>query len=224
MLRPPFADVRELSAAQFVEEVLVRKLHVGDVFCGENYRFGKGASGTVEDLKRLCEPWGIGVHTFPLVELGGEPVSSTRIRQCVVTGDMPMARALLGRNFTINFEVVPGRKLGRTLDSPTINQPIPEWFVTPRFGVYASLATVDGKRHPSVSNVGRKPTVGSDYTLSETYIQGYQGDLYGQHVPVEFLEFIRPEVKFGSVEELKAQIQRDSGAAEKICQRYRKED
>jgi riboflavin kinase/FMN adenylyltransferase len=220
MLRPPFADVRELSAKQFIEEILVWKLYAGDVFCGENYRFGKGASGTVEELKRLCEPFGITVHTFPLVTVDGEPVSSTRIRACIASGDMQTAAKLLGRSFAIDFEVIPGRKLGRTLDSPTINQPLPPWFVTPRFGVYASLATVGGKSYPSVSNVGLKPTVGSDHPLSETYIQGFDGDLYGQRVPVEFLEFIRPEVKFGSIDELKAQIHKDSVVAREICLRY----
>lgn len=213
MLCPPFEEFRGMEPRKYVKAILHDTLRAAWVYCGENYHFGKEAAGNVADLRALCAGFGIRVETVPLVYLDGEPVSSTRIRSRIAEGDMPMAAKLLGRPFAIDFEVIRGSRLGRTLDSPTINQPIPPWFAAPRFGVYATMTTVDGARRVSVTNVGYKPTVGSEQLLSETYIQGYDGDLYGRKILVEFLEFIRPERRFGSVRELREQIHRDSEAA-----------
>lgn len=220
LLSPPFEEFRGLTPAEFVEVILRGRLGATHVFCGENFHFGKNAAGNVAVLTQLGGRLGIEVHTLPLVTADGAVVSSTRIRECVAAGDMPVAARLLGRPFAIDFEVIHGRRLGRTLNSPTINQPLPPWFAVPRYGVYASLATVDGVRHASVTNVGVKPTVGSDAPLAETYIHDFDGDLYGRRILVEFLEFIRPERKFASVEELRGQIHRDSAAADEIARRY----
>lgn len=219
ILCPSFDEFREQTPEAFVRDVLHGVLHAGYVFCGENYRFGKDADGSVADLYRLGARFGIEVFTLPLLDLEGAPVSTTRIRNCIVSGDMPQAMRLLGRPFAIDFEVIHGRRLGRTINSPTINQAVPDWFVSPRYGVYATVATVQGRRCPAVTNVGRKPTVGSDRLLAETCILGYDGDLYGQQIPVEFYQFIRPEQKFASVEELRAQIRRDAATAKEIANR-----
>jgi riboflavin kinase/FMN adenylyltransferase len=130
---------------------------------------------------------------------------------------MERANLLLGRRFAIDFTVVQGRQLGRTLGAPTINQPFPDGFIVPKYGVYASLATVHGREHVAVTNVGVKPTVGSDCVLAETYIHGFSGDLYGESVRVSFLRFLRPERKFDSIDALKAQILRDSETASHVA-------
>lgn len=212
-----FDEFRELSPEQFVREILAEKLQTKFVACGSNFRFGKQASASATDLRELAKPYGIEVFIAPLVEVGGTPVSTTRIRGRIVAGDIPAANGLLGRRFAIDFEVVHGRQLGRTIDSPTINQPLPPYFVVPRFGVYATVATVEGERYAAVTNVGVKPTVGSDTILAETYILGYSGDLYGQHILVEFLEFIRGEERYASVQELREHIQQDCAVAKAIA-------
>lgn len=216
-LCPSFDEFRGFSPQQYVEKVLHGILHARYLFCGDNYHFGKNAAGTVDDLRALCKPFGIEVISQPLVDIDGAPVSSTRIRSAIENGDMELASHLLGRPFMLDFEVIHGRQIGRTIQHPTINQALPDWFVHPRFGVYASITTVDGVRYPSVTNIGIKPTVGSDYPLAETCLIGYSGDLYGRVVPVEMYHFIRPEKKFDSIDALRQQIQQDSEASFEIA-------
>ncbi len=209
MVCPDFEMFRGLTPEQFVEQVLCQRMRAKAVYCGYNFHFGRNASGSTDDLKRLGQTYGIEVHVVERLERGGEPVSSSRIREEVKSGNMPKARELLGRPFTIDFTVVRGRQLGRTLESPTINQLIPDYFILPKFGVYASTAWVDGAWKPGITNIGIKPTVGSQAPLAETYIFDYDGDLYGQDIPVRLYEFIRPEKKFDSIDALKTGILRD---------------
>ena len=123
---------------------------------------------------------------------------------------------LLGRPFSYCLQVVHGRHLGTTLGTPTLNQWMPGGLIVPRFGVYASRAMVDGKWYPGVTNVGVKPTVGSEAVVSETWLPHFSGDLYGRSILVELLRFIRPEQKFAGLEELKQAIFRDGATAEQI--------
>lgn len=115
---------------------------------------------------------------------------------------------MLGHKFGYCLEVVHGRQLGRTIGIPTINQAFPENFCLPKFGVYASLVTIDGKEYRGVTNIGVKPTVGSDKPVSETWILNYSGNLYGKKVDIRLLDFVRAEQKFASISELKNQILR----------------
>lgn len=207
---PEFTQIREMDPRQFVDEVLVGRLRAGMVSCGGNFHFGKGAAGNSEHLRALCAEKGIEVRIAPLVEVEGVTVSASRIRQLIEAGLIRQAKAMLGRRFSIDFAVEEGRKLGRTLDYPTINQSFPMDFVRPRFGVYASIVRLDGIRYAGVTNIGVKPTVGSDRLLAETYIRDYYGDLYGQCITVELVEFLRPERKFDSIEALRIQIQEDA--------------
>jgi riboflavin kinase/FMN adenylyltransferase len=208
VFEPPFEDIRGVSPESFAKDILAARLDAAHVFCGESFRFGRGASASAQDLPGLL-PKSCKAHIIKTVEIDGLPVSTTRIRGLVEAGDVKAAAKLLGRSFFFDFPVTEGNRIGRTLDWPTINQRLPSNFVLPRFGVYASAATVDGVRRRSITNIGVKPTVGGKDALAETYIEGYSGDLYNQMVPVELLAFMRPEEKFESLAALKEQIGRD---------------
>jgi riboflavin kinase/FMN adenylyltransferase len=213
LIQADFDRLRDMSPEAFVEQVLHKALDARRVCCGFNYRFGKDGEGDAAALARLCGQYGIEVITVPAVEVDGRPVSASRIRRLIEEGEVQQAARLLGRPFTLDFTVVGGQKLGRLLGTPTINQPLPEHFVRPRFGVYASSVEVEGRVTHGVTNVGIRPTVGADGPLAETWIADFQGDLYGKSVPVSLVKFLRPEQKFTSVEELQKQILRDEQAA-----------
>lgn len=217
---PRFEEVRSLSPRDFVEKLLHGVMRAKRVSCGFNFHFGQGGKAGCEELKALCAEYGIDVMVVPALELDGEPVSSTRIRRALTVGDAEEAARLLGRFYAIDFPVVQGRHLGRKLGAPTINQPFPPEFLCPRHGVYASVVTVDGKTYPGVTNVGVRPTVGSDGVLAETMIDGYSGNLYGCRVPVELVCFLRSEEKFDSLDELKQAILRDAEIARGLVKPY----
>lgn len=213
-----FEQIRDMEPEDFVE-ALYRVCRVRALSCGFNFRFGKNGRGDAGLLKELCREKGMELSVTPPVSVAGETVSSTRIRACLEQGDVQQAGQLLGRPFGYDFEVTHGRQLGRTWGTPTINQPFPAGYVLPRFGVYASLVEVEGQKYYGVTNIGVKPTVGSDCALSETWIPEFSGDLYGKKVPVELLDFIRPERKFDSLEQLKNEILENGGLARKIAER-----
>lgn len=214
----PFDRIRDMEPEDFVE-ALYRVCRVRALSCGFNFRFGKKGRGDAGLLKELCREKGMELSVTPPVSVAGETVSSTRIRACLEQGDVQQAGQLLGRPFGYDFEVTHGRQLGRTWGTPTINQPFPAGYVLPRFGVYASLVEVEGQKYYGVTNIGVKPTVGSDCALSETWIPEFSGDLYGKKVPVELLDFIRPERKFDSLDQLKNEILENGVLARKIAER-----
>lgn len=214
----PFDRIRDMEPEDFVE-ALYRVCRIRALSCGFNFRFGKNGRGDAGLLKELCREKGMELSVTPPVSIAGETVSSTRIRACLEQGDVQQAGQLLGRPFGYDFEVTHGRQLGRTWGTPTINQPFPAGYVLPRFGVYASLVEVEGQKYYGVTNIGVKPTVGSDCALSETWIPEFSGDLYGKKVPVELLDFIRPERKFDSLDQLKNEILENGVLARKIAER-----
>lgn len=214
-----FSDIKDMEAEEFVEEVLFGRCHAKMLSCGEDFRFGRGRRGNVSLLRNLCEKQGAKLTVVPPVKEDGEKISSTRIRAAVEKGDIPLANRLLGREFGYTLEVIHGNHLGTGLGFPTLNQAMPDFLSLPPFGVYASLAVIDGKEYAGVTNIGVKPTVGSDRVLSETWLPEFSGDLYGRRVHLSLLEFIRPEKKFGSLEELRAEIEKNGKQAGEIVKR-----
>ena len=210
LILPSFDSVKDYTPGEFFHDILMKKLDARLLVCGENYRFGQFAAGDVDMLRTLCAGQGIGCIVVPSVMYGGEMISSSRIRAALSQGDVASAAKLLGRQFSYCLEVVHGRKLGRQLGTPTINQNFPDDFLIPSYGVYASVTEVDGIRYPSVTNIGVKPTVGSNKPLSETWIIGCNEDLYGQYVRVSLISYMRKECKFSSIEILKQAIHEDS--------------
>lgn len=217
--RVDFESLRHMEARRFVEEVLFEKCRAGRLCCGEDFRFGKGAAGDVALLSDLCGKAGVALRVVPPVREGGEKVSSTLIRAAIAKGDIPAANRLLGRPFGFSLPVIHGNHIGHSLGTPTINQAIPEGFVQPRFGVYAAWCRAEGQTYYGVTNIGVKPTVGSDAVLAETWMPGFSGDLYGKHVRLFLLDFLRPEQKFPSLDALKEEIKRNARQAEEITRR-----
>lgn len=215
-LQADFDAYRELSPEDFVHLVLVNQLHAARVCCGTNFRFGRGGTGDVTLLKTLCKKHGIEVVAAD--ELCDEhgPLSSDRIRRLIEAGDMLTASRLLGHSFALEFPIVHGHQLGRTIGSPTANQVLPPHFVHPRAGVYASTVVIDGKTYYGVSNVGVHPTVGAEIPTCETWIEEFNGDIYGRTLSVVLTHFIRDEQHFPSLEALKAQIRTDRDTARQL--------
>lgn len=221
VLCPDFSEFHAMEPEAFVDEVLVRRLNANAACCGEDFRFGKKAAGDVGQLAALCQARGIRLDVVPPVTFEGERVSSTRIRSLLGEGRVADANRMLGRAFGYDFTVVRGKQLGRKLDSPTINQRLPDGFVPLRHGVYASVSFAGGAWHPSVTNIGLRPTVEDTTAVnSETYICGFSGDLYGASVEVRLLAFLRPEQRFPSVEALRARIHADAEASVPIAEEY----
>ena len=210
VVRLDFSAVMHMSPETFFEEILLGQLHVKGVCCGFNYSFGDGGKGTPELMERLCRENGVVFSEAPPTLLDGEPVSSTRIRNALRVGNLELANRCLGRPFRYRQTVVDGDKRGRTWGIPTINQPYPEGLVIPKFGVYASLCIVDGKRYRGATNIGVRPTVKEhDIVSSETNLIDFDGYLYGKEVDVCLMKFLRPEQKFDTVEALEEQIRSD---------------
>ena len=204
---PEFGKCKELSPEDFVKEILVKKLNAGAVVCGYDFRFGKGAQGDCKALKDFGKKYGFETVVVEPMRCEGEIVSSTFIRELVREGKIAKANKLMGGRFPMELEVVHGQAVGRTWNFPTINQIIPENQVKPKFGVYCSRVLMDGRWYDGVTNIGIKPTVEvKTGPLAETFIMGYEGDLYGRILRLELFEFIRAEKKFASLEELKAEI------------------
>ena len=216
----PFDEVRDMSCEAFVSDVLVGMLNVTCAFCGFNFRFGKMGAGNGETLASLMESHGRSAAIMPPVNLGGEPVSSTRIRAALAEGDMALANSLLGRNFGFVSEVLHGKALGATLGFPTANQRIAHGAAAPRRGVYASLCIIDGKKYPAVSNIGVRPSTDSHGEANcETNIIGFSGNLYGREITVYPLAFIRPERRFSDPAELTAEVMGNRAQAEEMLKK-----
>ena len=205
-----FDDIKNLSPEDFIKNILVEKYNAGFVSCGYNYRFGKKAQGDVEFLKSSGEKYGFEVSVCENTKIENESVSSSAIRLAIQNGDIAKANRMLGRPFSFSAEVFDGDHRGRLLGAPTINQYLPEGMAVPKFGVYASVAIIDGKEMPAVTNIGNRPTFDGVSVRSETYIIDYSGNLYGKNIEVRLFDFIRTEKKFSGADELKAQIAEDA--------------
>ena len=209
-----FSDVRALSPNVFVNRILKAGCGCVAAVCGFNYRFGKNAVGTSETLRALL---GAPVVVCDAVTDGGEPVSATRIRTCLKEGRAEDAARMMGRPYAIEGEVRHGKALGRKLGFPTLNQSFPPRAIVPRHGVYVTDCTAEGKIYRGVTNVGVHPTVDNPFASAncETYLIGYEGDLYGKTVRVAFLTFLRPEMTFSSIDALREQIAKDAEEAKR---------
>ena len=194
---------------------LSKELNIAHVVVGHDFCFGYHGEGTAEKLRAYCAAHGLGCDVIPAVTLDGRTVSSSYIRTLIEKGEMEQARRYLGHPHVLTDTVHAGCHLGSQLGAPTINMVFPEGVLVPRHGVYATRVCLDsGESYCAVTNVGVRPTTGSDNALSvESHLLDYSGNLYGRRVRVEFYAFLRGEVKFASYEELSSQIARDAETA-----------
>ena len=193
----------------FLEE-LRRNYGAAGFVCGEDFRFGSGGEGTAELLRDYCGREGLPCAVVPEQIVEGTRVSSTVIREQLIRGEMARAVHFLGHPYLLTGQVVHGKQLGRTLGIPTANLLLPPELATPRFGVYGGLALVEGDWYPAVTNIGVRPTVSGTGITVEPWILDYSGDLYDRTICLELTDFVRPERKFGSLEELKDEIHRNA--------------
>jgi riboflavin kinase/FMN adenylyltransferase len=218
----PFDEARaDESAEEFVQEVLVDQLGARLVVVGEDFHFGHGRKGNVELLRHLGAEHGFEVVGVGLTGDGADAVSSTRIRALIAAGDVAAAALLLGRPHEVRGPVVRGDgRGGPELGFPTANLAVDDDIALPADGIYAGYFTrADGSTHPSAISVGRRPTFyepGSAPVLVEAYLLDFDGDLYGEAARVSFLEHLRAEQRFETVEALIAQMKADVEATERV--------
>jgi riboflavin kinase/FMN adenylyltransferase len=207
-------DLLKLSPEAFFGEVLVRLLGAQAVVEGYDFRFGRGRTGDDETLRRLCQANGVGFEEVPPLAVGGEVVSSSRVRAALIGGEVAVAADLLGRPYRVTGLVVGGARRGRTIGFPTANLgDVPT--VLPGNGVYAVRATVDGSTWPAAANVGPNPTFGEDARKVEVHLIGFTGDVYGRPMAVEFVRKLRDTRPFAGPAELVEQLSRDVEAAKR---------
>jgi riboflavin kinase/FMN adenylyltransferase len=200
------------TAEEFVKDVLIDRLGAAQVSVGENFRFGKAARGTPEFLEEHGE---FETRVVPLVEAAGETISSSHIRGLVAAGEVGPAAEFLGGPFLFEGEVVPGDRRGRDLGMPTANLVPDERYVVPGHGVYAAWA----HGFPAAVNVGVRPTFDTGRgLLVEAHLIGFDGDLYGETLRIAFVERLRGEKRFESVDDLVAQMNRDVEEAKQIAE------
>jgi riboflavin kinase/FMN adenylyltransferase len=218
-------DFDEARATQepssFVEEVLVGGLRAATIVVGENFRFGRARRGDVELLESMASPGGYVVEPVALDASGGEPISSSRIREAIARGDVGDAAAMLGRPHELEGTVVKGDGRGRGLGFPTANLALRDGLVVPAVGIYAGTwARPSGERHAAAISVGRRPTFYDDAdVLVEAYLLDFDDDLYGEAGRVSFVAWLRGEERFESVDALVTQIGHDVEATRAALER-----
>lgn len=211
-----FAD---LSAEVFIKRHLVENLAASHVITGYNFHFGKKRSGTPQMLQQAGQKYGFQVTlTDRFADHAGERISSSRIRASLEDGDVKKAAELLGRNWQVCGTVIKGAQIGRTLGYPTANLKLPEETALSN-GIYAvKILLADGRVLKGVASFGRRPTFDNGARLLETFIFDFDEDLYGKQITVEFIDYIRPELKFPGVDKLVQQMDKDTLAAKTILE------
>jgi len=212
-------EMRAMTPDGFVLRFLVEALNARFVVVGDGFRFGRGAAGTTETLAELGQRHGFQIEVVDIASDDGTEIRSTAIREALHDGDVARAAAMLGRPYDLEGIVVPGDGRGREIGIPTANLSSPAMLTIPHRGVYAVTAVIDGVSHAAVANLGTRPTFGGEDEVLEVHILELDQDLYGKHVSVEFIGRIRDERRFGSIEDLLAQINTDiASAAEMLAE------
>lgn len=201
--------ILHMSPEDFIEQILVDKLDVKDVIVGSDFHFGRDRKGDICTLMSYGEILGFQVHPIEKLSDENSIISSTTIRKYIREGNLKHIKKLLNREYFFRGEVVYGNQLGRTIDIPTANLKVPEDKLVPPLGVYISSIEYDGHIYYGISNLGTKPTVDGQFLGLETFIFDFDENIYGQIIKVNLLDFVRPEKKFDSLENLVAQMNED---------------
>ncbi|QDZ39263.1 bifunctional riboflavin kinase/FAD synthetase [Euhalothece natronophila Z-M001] len=213
ILLPFNQELASLSPETFVKEILIAKLNPHYISVGEDFRFGYQRKGTAQDLSAIALTKSIEVNIISLKSNQQQRISSSRIRACLNSGEISLANELLGRPYNLTGTVTTGEQRGRTIGFPTANLTPPHNKLIPRYGVYAVEVTSSTfpitDPHPAVMNIGMRPTVNGKHPTIEVHLLNWSGNLYSHSLSIAMKQFLRPEEKFSSLDELKAQINRD---------------
>lgn len=212
LLECPFTeDFRNMTALEFIKEVICNKFHAKYVVVGTDFRFGKNQGGDVELLRKYEEEYGYRLVVIEKKKYKDQVISSTYIRKLLKEGNVELTNYLLGYRFRVSGIVERGKQLGRTLGFPTMNIEWPEEKLIPPKGVYLTISHVDGETYHGISNIGVRPTVSdSEKVFMETFLfDDYHDDAYEKKITVELLQFRRAEKKFESVAEMKKMVDED---------------
>ena len=213
---PEFSN---LSADEFVQQVLVDKVGTKKLFIGYDHHFGNNREGNIQFLHDHSSKYGFEVNEISKQEIDHIGISSTKIRNTLESGEIHLANSLLGRSYSISGKVIDGHKKGRTMGFPTANIEIPEAYkLLPADGVYAIKAAVDESCYNGMLNIGYKPTVDGTKRTIEAHLFNFDADIYGKEITVESVRSLRKEMKFSSLEELKDQLTKDREEALKILE------
>lgn len=209
------AKLSQMSAVEFIEQLLVEKLAIAHFVVGDDFRFGRGRDGNFQLLQRQGKALGFSVESTITYKIAGERVSSSRLRVVLAANDFAQAELLAGRPFTMTGRVMQGQQLARTFGAPTANIKITKYNI-PLRGVYAVTATTAaGECYLGVANIGKRPTVAGVKPVLEVHMFDFSADIYGQQLCVEFKQFLRAEQKFADLDQLKQAILNDISVAKK---------
>ena len=213
----PFNEAfAQLTAEEFVSTILVQRLNVKKVIIGYDHRFGRNRTANIDDMRLFGEKYGFAVEEISVQEVDEVSVSSTKIREALNKGDVTTAEHYLGTPYSLTGRVVHGLKLGRTLGYPTANiQVTEEYKLIPKDGVYAVYSYIDGRKVYGMMSIGKNPTIEGKGSSIEVYFFDFNGDLYDQKLTIEFVQYLREEQKFATIDLLKKQLQDDETAARK---------
>lgn len=203
-------EFSRLSPEDFVRHILIDKLNIKLAVVGYDYKFGYQGQGEISLLKELGKKYGFKVIVIPAIKCDNKIISSTKIRECIINGELETSYELLGRNYSITAEVVSGRRIGNTIGFPTANIHPERFLVLPANGVYITKTLLDGKLYNSMTNVGFNPTFEDVKQMTvETHLIDFNQDIYGKKIEVFFLKKLRDEKKFENVDCLVQQIAKD---------------
>ena len=213
----PFNEAfAQLSAEEFVSTILVQRLNVKKVIIGYDHRFGRNRTANIDDMRLFGEKYGFAVVEISVQEVDEVSVSSTKIREALNKGDVTTAEHYLGTPYSLTGRVVHGLKLGRTLGYPTANiQVTEEYKLIPKDGVYAVYSYIGSRKVYGMMSIGKNPTIEGKGASIEVYFFDFNGDLYDQKLTIEFVQYLREEQKFATIDLLKKQLQDDETAARK---------
>jgi riboflavin kinase / FMN adenylyltransferase len=218
----PFSrDFSNQSAEEYIQDVLVKKIGTKKIVIGYDHRFGKDRQGGFTDLQRLGPVYDFEVVEIPEQDINEVVVSSTRVRAALLKGDIELANKFLGYSFFVTGTVTRGDQIGRTIGFPTANILIEEQYkLIPSDGIYAVKVKIDGESFNGMGYIGSRPTINGLTRNIEVNIFDFNRDIYGKHIRMEFYSFVRGDIKFSSLEELKEQLARDEADIRQLLSKY----
>ena len=210
IIHPFDNNFSKIRAKEFVEEILVKKLKIKEIIIGYDHKFGKDREASVEDLKKFGQDYMFTVKEIPAQEIDSIAISSTKIRNAILNGEIEKCNKFLGRNFILTGKVVYGDGLGKKIDFPTANIEIKETYkIIPKNGVYLVKTKINSNTYFGMMNIGIRPTVGGTNKSLEIHFFNFKDNIYGKNVSIEIIKKIRDEEKFSSIDHLKIQLKKD---------------